>query len=174
MKSSLVELIMVMTLLVLFGVTIFTLMYSGADTQDRIMRDKNTQIDARIAVSYINVKLRQNDAMNKGVDNQTKIGVQPISLTGRNAIVIRERTIDYEYDTWIYEYEGKLYEMLTDPDNEPNPDNWDMGFYIVDVGAMETVFNKDDGTITNTVYYSNTNDLGNFDKISTTIRLRSY
>jgi len=171
MKSSLIELIMVMTLLVLFGMTIFTLMYSGADTQDRIMREKNTQIDARIAVSYINVKLRQNDMLNRDIDNQMKIGVRPISLTGRNAIVIRERTFDYEYDTWIYEYGGKLYELLTDPGDEPNEDNHKMGFYIVDVERMDTVFDAKNGTVTNTVYYSYNDGL---DSITSTVYLRSY
>lgn len=158
--STMVEMIMVMALLALFGITIYTLIYSGESTQDRILQEKNAQSDARIALSYINVRLRQNDV-------NGKIAVEKIELTGENAIVIKERDEDYAYDTWIFCYDGKLFECFTDPDVQPT----ELGsFYIVDSEGVETELN-DDGTITNTVYYYYGDALTS---ISSTIYLRSY
>ncbi|MDR1664456.1 MAG: DUF4860 domain-containing protein [Clostridiales bacterium] len=140
--AMLVELVMVMLLLALFGVTIYTMIISGADTQERVVRQKDAQTDARIALSYINVRLRQNDSGGK-------IFVEPLELTGQNAIVIRTRTFDYEYDTWIYCLNGRLYECLTDPGSPPTEE---LSFHIVDIEGFEPVLN-DDGSIVNTVNY---------------------
>jgi hypothetical protein len=141
--ASLVELGMVMMLLALFGITIYTLIISGADTQVRINARKDAQMDARIALSYINVRLRQNDTAGK-------IAVEPLELTGENAIVIRERGASYAYDTWIFCHEGKLYECLTDPDVPPSVA---LSFFIVDAGALTTEMTPD-GFIRNTLYYN--------------------
>ena len=142
---AMVELAMVMLLLTLFGITIFTLIITGADTQSRIITEKDRQTDARIALSYVNVRLRQNDM-------EGKIGVEPIALTGRNGIVLRERDVwdpDFDHDTWIYSYDGKLYECLVNPGQEPEES---LSIYITDIGRLETELQAD-GTIANTVFY---------------------
>ena len=56
--STLVELVMVMMLLILFGFTTYTLIYAGSETQRKIIEDKDAQVDARIAISYLNVRLK--------------------------------------------------------------------------------------------------------------------
>lgn len=158
--SALVELVMVMTLLILFSLSIYTLISSGVTTQERIMKHKDAQTDARVALSYINVKLRQNDTSGK-------IAVEKLESTGSNAIVIRERTFDSEYDTWIFCLNGKLYECLTDPDVEPDVID---SFHIVDIDRLETEYNSDDGSVTSTVYYNYGDSIEN---ISSTVYMRS-
>ena len=155
-----VELAMVMMLLALFGITIFTLIIAGADAQMRIMTEKEGQADARIALSYINVRLRQNDS-------NGKIGIEPIAFTGQNAIVIRERNFEYEIDTWIFSYNGRLYECLTLPNQQPEEF---LSIPIIDIEHLSTVLN-DDGSITNTVYYYYGDELLT---LSSTVFLRSH
>lgn len=159
--SSMVELIMVMALLLMFGVTIYTLVYTGANTQERIMHEKDALTDARIALSYINVRMRQNDS-------KDKVAVETLELTGKNAIVIRERSWDYEYDTWIYCYDGKLMECLVQPGEQPTELS---SFYIVDSEGLDTAINPDNGAITNTVYYYYHDVLTS---ISSTVSMRSH
>jgi hypothetical protein len=156
---AMVELVMVMLLLTLFGVTIFTLIIAGADTQSRIMQEKDAQADARVALSYINVRLRQNDSAGK-------ISVQPIEWAGTNGILLRERTFEYEYDTWIYIYNGMLYECLTNPYDQPEEF---LSFPIIPIEGLDTVMHED-GSITNTVYYMYNNQLT---QMSSTVYLRA-
>jgi hypothetical protein len=150
---------MVMLILALFGITIYAMIASGADTQMRIMGEKEAQSDARIALSYINVKLRQNDA-------EGRIVVKPIDLTGENAILIQEHEL--ERDTWIFHLDGMLYESIVSPGEQP--DEW-FSFPIIDVEYMETSFEPITGRITNTVYYSYS---GEWQYLSSSVLIRSH
>jgi len=141
--NSLIELIMVMMLLVLFGVTIYTLIYSGSKTQQKIHDDKTAQVDARIGLNYVDVKLRQNDA-------EDKIEITTNPMTGENAILIKERTFGEEYDTWIYFYNGELLECLCLPDEEPM---YDYSWVIIETDDFRVSANPDTGIVTNTIIY---------------------
>ena len=159
--ASLIELVMVMMILALFGFTIYTVMAIGVGTQQKIMDEKDAQTDARIALSYINVRLRQNDSMGM-------IDVRPIGLTGQNAIVVHERTDEYDMDTWIYFHNNALYECLVLPGEEPQEL---FGFHIADIGMLDIVMDTDSNTITCTVYY----EYGGLqESLSATVFLRSY
>jgi len=158
---ELVEMIMVMALLALFGVTIFTLIISGAQTQDRVMAEKEAQTNARIAASYINVRLRQSDSAGK-------VSVEPIELTGENALLIRERAEDWEYDTWIFVYDGVLMECLVDP-GEPPDDLF--SFDIVEIGALDIEYDGDGSAVNYTIYYESG---GTTRSLESTVCLRSY
>lgn len=138
---ALVEMIMVMTLLALLGITICTLIVSGAEAQKRVISDKDAHMDALVALSYINVKLRQNDAYGK-------ISVEELELNGENAVVIKERGDSYQYDTWLFCYDGKLLECLVEPGGQPSEL---LSFRITDIARLETEMNG--GVITSTVYY---------------------
>ena len=156
--SSLVELVMVMMLLMVFGFTIYSLIYAGSETQAAILENKDAQVDARIALSYVNVRLRQNDAAGK-------ISIIPNPNTGQNAIVIKERD-EWYFDTWIYWSNGRLIECITDPGEIPI-DEW--GFTIVEIEGFYTSLNPD-GTITNTVRYLYQ---GRIAELSSLVSLRS-
>ena len=121
--SSLVELIMVMMLLLVFGFTIFTLINTGASTQEKIIENKDAQVDARIAINYINVILRKNDSLNK-------ISVETVDSTGKEGILISENTQDGAFDTWIYFSNGQILECMVFPGEQPDDLN---GFVIIDI-----------------------------------------
>jgi hypothetical protein len=80
-------------------------------------------------------------------------------------LVIKERGPEFNYDTWIYTYEGYLMEAIVYPDETPYPEG---GFSIADVQRLEIDFSG--SRITNTLYYYYGDVLRN---ISSTVYLRS-
>ena len=142
--GSLVELVMVMLLLILFGATIYTLIYTGGETLAKIIQVKNTQVEARIAMSYLNVRLKQNDASGS-------ITIVQNPADGRNVIVLKDSIDGMEVDTWIYWSGGMLKEALLYP-GEALADEPGMYTPIAAVSGFETRLNPD-GSVTNTIYY---------------------
>ena len=141
--NTLVELIMVMLLLILFGVTISSLIYSGGETQQKIISEKNAQINARVAVSYLNMRIRQSDAADK-------IVVEKNDVTGDNSILIRERAYWGGYDTWIFWADGYIYECISDEGGQPSVE---LSERIIAADWFHTDINAD-GSIYNSIGYT--------------------
>jgi len=133
---------MVMLLLVLFGAAISVLIFSGGETQNRIISEKNAQIDARVALSYVNMYIRQNDEAGK-------IEITPNAYTGEESILVRTRADWGGYDTWIFFAEGCLYECLVDPGCDPSVG---LSFKIAEIDRFDVNLNED-GSIVNTIGY---------------------
>ena len=142
--SSTIELILVLLLLLLFGITTFTLVFTGSDTYQRISDNKNAETDARIALSYLNVKIRQNDMAGK-------IEVKNFPDTGRPALVLYDTDPDSDLITWIFWDDGKIVECLVSEGEDPNPD-W--GFTIVEIDDFTISYDEDAQMITGTVGYN--------------------
>lgn len=103
--NTLVELMMVMTLLILLCVTMATVICAGSEAQNKITDQKDRQIDARTALNYVTAKLRQND-------QSETISIEKNPITGENAIVLRDRAAEAYYDTWIYYANNTIYEFI--------------------------------------------------------------
>jgi hypothetical protein len=86
-----------------FGVTTVSLVISGGKAYTAIVRSKDANSELRIASSYINMKIRQNDRSGDIRVVKSQVG------TG-NAIVIEEHAGTDVYETWIYQDSGKLRE----------------------------------------------------------------
>ncbi len=156
--NSQVELVMVMTLLILFGVTVFTLIAAGSNAQAKLIANKNSQTDARVAVSYLNVKIRQNDTGN--------IVVKPCPVSGESALLIQTRGDD-SYDTWVYFFDGMIYEFIGLAGEEPSVD-----LSVGIIAANDLTFEYDPGTerISAEVFYDYA---GTERSVSLTLNLRS-
>lgn len=141
---TLIELLLVMMLLLVFGVTIFTLIYSGSETYERISNNKNAQSDARIALSYLNVKLRQHDYADG-------IAVKPFPGTGQNALVLYDYNVDGDLETWIFWSEGKLLECLISPGDVPDEA---LSFTIVDIEGFQISYDENHQAVTGVVTYA--------------------
>ncbi len=113
-SSSNIELIMGLLLLVLFTASFFTLITTGSNTEKRILEQNEIKANARIAHSYINVKLKQNDKAGK-------ISVKQNPETQNNALIISDVFNGEKYDTWIYYKDGYLLET-TALENVPPKD----------------------------------------------------
>jgi hypothetical protein len=143
--SGLIELMMVMALLILFGFTIYSLIYAGSGTMKNIEADKEAQINARIAHSYLNVRLRQNDG-------QDQILVRENAINDQNAIILRYHDPDdpdFDYDVWIFWEDGVLREVLADPDAAPD---WLGANDIVAIDSFDAVMDAD-GALKHTISY---------------------
>jgi competence protein ComGC len=139
--NTLVELVMVMMLLVLFGVTIGAIVVTGSQAQSRIQARKNAQIDARIALSYITVRLRQSD-------KHGAVFFQTAKDSENDALVIRNE--EFAYDQWIYFSDGHIYEFIGDIGEQPDDER---AFPIVDVEGLNLDFDASQGVVRNSIAY---------------------
>ena len=62
---SVVELLIALTLMAFLATSLLTIITAGGGAFQRVLDDKTAQGEARIAISYITVKLRQNSAQGK-------------------------------------------------------------------------------------------------------------
>ncbi|MDR1000135.1 MAG: DUF4860 domain-containing protein [Clostridiales bacterium] len=139
--SGLVELLMVMTLMIFFGYTIYILIFTGSAALQRIDAQRAAQADARIALSYVNVRVRQSDGARQ-------IAVLPNGINGKPSLLLRYRQVDGAYDTWIFWFDGKLMEVLADADESPD---WLGGDTIATIQGFTPALN--DGSLTNVIEY---------------------
>lgn len=100
-----IESIAALLLLILAGICLFTLTISSTSAYSRLYDGKEASTQARVALSFVSMKIRQND-----VSGGVEVKSNPIN--GENALVIHEAYDGQPYDTWIYWDEGKLYEAL--------------------------------------------------------------
>lgn len=142
--SSMIEMIAVMLILVLLGAAVYTLIFAGSSAQQRINENMDTQIGARIAVSYLNVSLRQSDG-------ESRVSIRENPLTGEDALVIRLSEAS-QYYKWIYFSGGKLYEYIGYQDETPN--DLLATNVIAQLDGFKTELDAETNTITNTVYYT--------------------
>ena len=89
-------------IIVILSVMIISL---GKNIYDNINKDRNINYQLRVSLSYIANKIRQSDK---------KEGTEIKELHGVNAVVINEVYDEENYQTWIYFYDGAIYEMFTD------------------------------------------------------------
>ncbi len=116
-------------IIVMLSVMIISL---GKNIYDNINEDRNTNYELRVSLSYIANKIRQSDKMNT---------VEIKKLNDTNAVVINEVHEDEEYQTWIYFYDGAIYEMLTDADSTFELSD---GMKVVDVDLFKIEAVEDD------------------------------
>ncbi len=105
---TLVEMMLVLLLLLIFGLTAFTLIFTGSDTYQRLIADKNQAADARIILSTLETRLRQYD---------TEGGVSVVALPWEaqtvNALVFHEAVGEDTLHTYLFWADGALWEGLT-------------------------------------------------------------
>jgi hypothetical protein len=136
---------MVMTLLIFFGMSIYLIIFSGSNVTRKVKDGKDAQIEARTALSYINVRLRQFDAAGA-------VEVAQNAYNGEDAIVLKSRrpyAPDLDYDTWIFWDNGQLMEVLSDAYLPPQ---WGAAIAIARIDGFEV--EKRDGFVTSSVIYA--------------------
>ena len=62
---SVIELLIALTLMAFMATSLLTIISTGSGAFQRVLDDKNAQSEARIALSYITVKLRQNSSLGR-------------------------------------------------------------------------------------------------------------
>jgi hypothetical protein len=104
-----VEMVMVMLVLIVFALVVFSLISAGTTAYGGILDSKESTQSARVAYSYINMKLKQNDTVGCINVEETEFG---------NTLVICSE--DGEYITYLFCSEGALYECVTAQGMQPS------------------------------------------------------
>ena len=135
---TLLELIFVMALLTMFGVTAVTLVISGSKAYEAVVHVKDDNAEVRIASSYINMKIRQNDLSGNIHVTESPVG------SGK-AIVIEEKSGSTVYETWIYWDTGKLREGYVAQGEKPKNE---ISFTIAEIDGFKAEYMKIGNNIT--------------------------
>lgn len=98
---------MVILLMIVFAASISVLIVQGSRTYRTIIDNKNDEEHVRIAISYINMRIKQNDVAKS-------IYILPNHIEGKDALVIEHHGEEEGLSSYIFFYEGILYECYTD------------------------------------------------------------
>lgn len=102
-----IESIMVMLLLIGFAVSVSLMIMQGSQIFERTLESKENDENIRIAMSYVNMKVKQNDI-------KDKIYVVENAVEGRPALVIEHVEMEEGFYSYIFHADGYLYECWTD------------------------------------------------------------
>lgn len=97
---TLIELIVAMAVMSLLVTACFSLFFSGQSTYGGIYGNYQHQNEARIAMSFLNVKIRQNDFILPTNDHAVTVVKEPVSGKKYLRVFIGPDADDYDY---IYE-----------------------------------------------------------------------
>ena len=106
-KTIGIEAITVMLLLILFAFVVFLIIDAGSNAFESITHDKQSTVGARVAYSYISMKVKQSDTTDAVEVQQTEYGDTLRIDMGK-------------FDTYIFYSDGALYECVTKDGTMPS------------------------------------------------------
>ena len=102
-NRSIMDLLFILILLFTFSVSSLVIVMIGANVYKSVVDDMQSNYDLRIPLSYIATKVRQHD----------ESGAIHLTLKEGTSVLVLKSTADkVSYETWIYAYDHKLYEVL--------------------------------------------------------------
>lgn len=122
---GMMEILCVAALLLLFGLSTFTLVSVGADTYSRLLDNRESTSDMRVASSYLSMKVRQCD----------EGGAAQVRAESTGDVLVLSNTDEYGdiIETRVYLYKGMLYEAVASPGESFDPE---LGFEVVPIEAF--------------------------------------
>lgn len=137
------ESILVMMLLIIFAVSTCLMIIEGSESYKNILNQKEKEENARIALSFINMRIKQNDV-------QGKILFEPGAVEGKDALVFKHTGDEQGFLTYLFWDEGILWECYTDIATQPTKA---FSAQIVPVDALEFEMDQNNNTVNvNTQY----------------------
>jgi len=110
--AGFLEILLITSLLLLFGVTTYTLVSAGGRAYGRVMDKREDSVSLRVALSYLTTQLRQNDTDGAVLLREESCG---------ECLVLRRRYDGETYETRIYLDDGRLWESFTPADMPFDP-----------------------------------------------------
>ena len=112
--AGLMEILCVMALLLLFGITTYVLVTVGGDSYRRLLDKRDANANLRIATGYLGMRMRQYDVS----------GCLSAGENEQGAYLALRETIDGEaYETRVYLYQGMLCEQFMAAEDEFIPES---------------------------------------------------
>lgn len=105
--NSSVESFLVMILMIIFAVSVSFIIIEGQAAFERVTENKLQDEQARIALAYINKRIKQNDVVGG-------IAILNDGVEGIAALEISEVTYGDDWKTYIFFKDGIMYECYTD------------------------------------------------------------
>ena len=123
-NRHMVDVLFVITLFFVFALSALTLVILGANVYKSTVNHMDSSFNTRTSNAYVLQKLRQNDDVGT---------ISIMSQDGVEYIVMTKEVNDTLYNTYLYEYDGHLYELLERADMELDPS---YGTLITDVDSF--------------------------------------
>ncbi len=137
------ESILVMFLLLIFAVSSSVIIVQGSQSYEGIINDKEHAEHARIALSYLDMRIKQNDSIGQ-------ISFETQRVEGQDALVIKHSGEEAGYLTYIYWMNGYLWECYTDALTEPSQE---LSSEIVPVDALGFQYEAEENAFNITIQY---------------------
>lgn len=128
-----VEVLAVLVLLLLMGISTFTLAMAGTDSYKAINAFRDDASAVRIATAYTQMRVHRHD-------NEGALALAAHPVTGKQALVIRETEGGVGYETWIYYNDGALREALVKQGQSPTDE---FSFEIVRLDSYRVIPDSD-------------------------------
>lgn len=134
-----IESAFVLVLFAVFAVAVVAVLALGANNYKSMVERDNNAYNERIITSYVSAQIRNNDTL----DAIAIGGFQsPDKEDGVQTLHLYEEIEGMRYDTRIYYYKGKLYELFSSTESELKPED---GVAIMD--AQELRFEREKNLI---------------------------
>jgi hypothetical protein len=101
-NHSSLDFIFILALLCIFAFGALMTVILGSNTYKGIKEDMDSNFELRTPLTYISTKIRQNDNINS---------IHIENLEGTDALVLDTSDGGQLCQTWIYQYQGSLYEV---------------------------------------------------------------
>lgn len=131
--STSIEVLSTMLLLLLLGIGVFSLALTSTAAYKRLYDNREASAELRVGLSFIQMKIRQNDMLDG-------ISLKQNPINQKDALVIREYYESEAYDTWIYYDSGILRECLVLASEEPSNE---LSFEIAHVDGLNLRWDDD-------------------------------
>lgn len=138
-----VESIMVILLMILFAASISVLIFEGSVTYRNIINNKTEEENVRIALSYVNMRIKQNDV-------SSYIEVTENGFDGQDLLTIHHHGEEEGLHSYIYFKDGYLWECYTD-----GPLDHQLSTEIIPLTAIEFAYNDQATSVITTVQFKN-------------------
>lgn len=141
--NKLIESFLVILLIIGLCVSVVVLMNAGRKTYSRIIENSSQMENARIALSYFNMRIRQNDV-------KDSVSFVENAIDGQDSIIIRHTGVEDGMVTYIYYKDGALRENYVMTDIEPDPEGSEI---IIGLGGLTIQYEPSNNFYKITVEY---------------------
>lgn len=127
-NRHIVDVLFVLALFCIFAICAFMLVTIGAGVYKKTVNDMDLNYNSRTAFSYVTEKIRQND---------TSSAVSIGTLEDRPAIILSQEIDGILFNTYLYEYNGYLTELLVRPDLDIGGDLLKAGHPLIRLNVFD-------------------------------------
>ena len=103
-KTGPIEFVFPILLFLIFTLSALFIILFAAQIYQKIVDDSSINYSANTAISYVSEKIRQ---------GENKDGIEVGSFQDCDALILHNHVKDVDYATYIYFYDGSLYEFPT-------------------------------------------------------------